>query len=184
MVQTKVRTSFYCHILKQWQSIDNKQSPCLFNCIAVKNSTLREQPGLWRVSEGRLLSFLEEGWSPLWSREHLLMTIFQVNVLWWGWGSSSRVLWGSSTKVWNFKCVWCGDHSNKTGKRVAREKCEELRRISGISFVLSLNSVSRILPWCSTYLPNPFFSRPQGDVKYSVPCLHVDFPIILYSDWD
>ena len=32
------------------------------------------------------------------------------------------------------------------------------------------------------YLPNPFFSRPQGDVKYSVPCLHVDFPIILYSD--
>ena len=25
-------------------------------------------------------------------------------------------------------------------------------------------------------------SRPQGDVKYNVPCLHVDFPIILYSD--
>jgi len=24
--------------------------------------------------------------------------------------------------------------------------------------------------------------RPQGEVKYSVPCLHVDFPIILYSD--
>ena len=28
----------------------------------------------------------------------------------------------------------------------------------------------------------PVFSRPQGDVKYNVPCLHVDFPIILYSD--
>jgi len=24
--------------------------------------------------------------------------------------------------------------------------------------------------------------RPQGEVKYRVPCLHVDFPIILYSD--
>lgn len=24
--------------------------------------------------------------------------------------------------------------------------------------------------------------RPQGEVKYSVPRLHVDFPIILYSD--
>lgn len=23
---------------------------------------------------------------------------------------------------------------------------------------------------------------PQGEVKYRVPCLHVDFPIILYSD--
>jgi len=23
---------------------------------------------------------------------------------------------------------------------------------------------------------------PQGEVKYKVPCLHVDFPIILYSD--
>ncbi len=25
--------------------------------------------------------------------------------------------------------------------------------------------------------------RPQGDVKYRTPRLHVDFPIILYSDW-
>jgi len=24
--------------------------------------------------------------------------------------------------------------------------------------------------------------RPQGEVKYRVPCLHVDCPIILYSD--
>lgn len=24
--------------------------------------------------------------------------------------------------------------------------------------------------------------RPQGEVKYRKPCLHVDFPIILYSD--
>jgi hypothetical protein len=24
--------------------------------------------------------------------------------------------------------------------------------------------------------------RPQGEVKYKVPRLHVDFPIILYSD--
>ena len=28
-----------------------------------------------------------------------------------------------------------------------------------------------------------FSFRPQGEVKYSVPRLHVDFPIILYSDW-
>ncbi|XP_023322771.1 tumor suppressor candidate 2 [Eurytemora carolleeae] len=24
--------------------------------------------------------------------------------------------------------------------------------------------------------------RPQGEVKYRVPCLNVDFPIVLYSD--
>ena len=47
-------------------------------------------------------------------------------------------------------------------------------------FVLCLYSIPGVCRDVLSTQPN--FSRPQGDVKYSVPCLHVDFPIILYSD--
>ena len=69
------------------------------------------------------------------------------------------------------------------GGKVAREKCAKLRRISGSSLdnhFVHIRSRPRKMN-IGNYLYS-FSFRPQGEVKYSVPRLHVDFPIILYSD--
>ena len=71
-----------------------------------------------------------------------------------------------------------------SGGKVASEKCAKLRRISGSYLDNHFVHIIRSRPQKMNKGDQlySFSFRPQGEVKYSVPRLHVDFPIILYSD--
>ena len=120
-----------------------------FPPFPVRNSTLRAQPGLWRVSEAHHLSTQGEGKSCLGVKA--LMELSQVDVFWWRRRPSTWVLWRGASQVKHAQMCFFLHRilhilNTLSGGKVAREKCAKLRRISGSSLDNHFVHIIRSIP--------------------------------------